>query len=93
MTAPTIIRLSDHGPWSRYSIEDEDPSRHVTVFATTRNGKLCIDHFICCRTSLHHWPELFEAWRGYRDIPDGFDLTEAGRAAFAEADAEWRKVS
>lgn len=84
---PHIYRLSDQGPWSRYRItQADDPKRYVTVLTALRGEKLCIDHFMCCRTSLRAWPELFEAWRGYRDIPDGFDLTEKGRALFAAAD-------
>lgn len=92
MTAPTITRLSDHGPWRRYRITGNDPDRHVTVLVTDRNGKVCIDHTMNCLTSLHAWPEHFEAWRGYRDIPGGFDLTEAGRRLFAEADRFGKKV-
>lgn len=88
---PSVTRLpEDHGPWRRYRITGDDPARHVTVLVSIRNGRHCIDHVISCLTSLHHWPEYFEAWRGYRDIPDGFDLTDAGRELFVEADERAR---
>lgn len=86
---PTITRLSDHGPWARYKVTGDDPARHVTLLVATRNGKPCIDHTIDCLASLHAWPDVFEAWRGYRDIPNGFDLTDVGRELLAQADESW----
>lgn len=84
---PTVTRLAGEGPFARYQVTGDDPKRYVIILTLVRGDKLCIDHVMCCRTSLHAWPELFEAWRGYSDIPDGFDLTDAGLALFKAADA------
>ena len=84
---PTIMRLADDGrPWTRYSVTGDDPARHVTILVLVRDGKPCIDHVYPCLASLHDWPEYFEAYRGYRDIPAGFAFTEAGRQLLSEAD-------
>jgi hypothetical protein len=86
VNAPSITRLSDDGPWKRFRITNGDPERFVVIFADSLAGQYRIDHTIDCCCSLHEWPDLFEAYRGYRDIPKGFELTHAGRALFVEAD-------
>lgn len=91
MTAPpvpTVTRLPDHGPFRRYCVTGNDLSRYVTAFVLVRDGKHCIDHTMCCLTSLHAWPEYFDAWRFGADMA-GFDITEAGREMFAKADAAY----
>lgn len=90
MTTPQVTRLPNEGPWARYRITGDDPARYVTVLVSIRDSRHCIDHTIDCLTSLHAWPEHFEAWRGYRDIPNGFDLTDAGRELFRAADEKAR---
>lgn len=87
-SSPSITRLEDHGSYRRYLIWGGDPERYVTVLVSMHDGKHRLDQAICCRVSLYQWPELFEGYRGYRGIPNGFTITDAGRALFVAADRE-----
>lgn len=86
---PTVVRMSDHGPWRRYKVTDGNLDRYVVISVQSYQYPKPHDniaHFIACGTSLHQWAHYFEAYRAHRDIPAGFTLTDAGRELLAAAD-------